>query len=64
MVEKKLKETEIKYVKSKVVEDGISVNQLFFHDPDGLMIEICDCNNLPVVPLLRQLPIKYCPRLN
>ncbi|CAO2841281.1 unnamed protein product [Amaranthus hypochondriacus] len=64
MVEKKLKKMEIEYVKSKVVEDGISVSQLFFHDPDGLMIEICDCNNLPVVPIQRQLPIKYCPRLN
>ncbi|XP_052198567.1 glyoxylase I 4-like [Diospyros lotus] len=50
-VEKKLKEMEIRYVKSRVEEGGIYVDQLFFHDPDGSMIEICNCDNLPVVPL-------------
>lgn len=50
-VEKKLKEMEIEYVKSRVEEGGIYVDQLFFHDPDGSMIEICNCDNLPVVPL-------------
>ncbi|GAB4832878.1 Glyoxylase I 4 [Ancistrocladus abbreviatus] len=62
-VEKKLKELKIKYVKSRVVEGGIVVDQLFFHDPDGLMIEICDCDNLPVVPLVGET-IRSCARID
>lgn len=27
--------------------------QVFLHDPDGNMIEICNCDTLPVVPLSR-----------
>ncbi|XP_016475857.1 glyoxylase I 4-like [Nicotiana tabacum] len=50
-VEKRLKEMEIEYIKSRVEEGGIYVDQLFFHDPDGMMIEICNCDNLPVIPL-------------
>lgn len=50
-VEKKLKEMKIDYVQCRVEEGGIYVDQLFFHDPDGSMIEICNCDNLPVVPL-------------
>ena len=50
-VEKKLKDMTIEYVKSRVEEGGIYVDQLFFHDPDGSMIEICNCDNLPVIPL-------------
>lgn len=49
--EKQLKEMRIEYVKCEVEDDGIFVDQLFFHDPDGLMIEICNCDNLPVLPL-------------
>jgi hypothetical protein len=44
--------------KTAVVEDAwwnIQVDQLFFHDPDGYMIEMCNCQNLPV------LPISTCP---
>ncbi|CAI0389647.1 unnamed protein product [Linum tenue] len=52
MAEKKLKEMEVEYVKSRVEEGGVYVDQLFFHDPDGHMVEICNCDNLPVVPLL------------
>ena len=51
IVEKKLQEMQIKYVKRIVEEGGIYVDQLFFHDPDGYMIEICNCENLPVIPL-------------
>ncbi|KAK9706148.1 hypothetical protein RND81_07G107100 [Saponaria officinalis] len=51
MVEMKLNEMKIKHVKNKVTENGASVDQLFFHDPDGLMIEICNCENIPVIPL-------------
>ncbi|XP_058732523.1 glyoxylase I 4-like [Vicia villosa] len=50
-VEKKLQEMKIEYVKNRVEENGIYVDQLFFHDPDGSMIEICNCDNIPVVPL-------------
>ncbi|GMI92786.1 glyoxylase I 7 [Hibiscus trionum] len=50
-LEKKLKELNIEYVKGSVEEGGIRVDQLFFHDPDGNMIELCNCDNLPVIPL-------------
>ncbi|XP_057815044.1 glyoxylase I 4 [Cryptomeria japonica] len=50
-VEQKLEEMNIKLVKRTVEEMGIYVDQLFFHDPDGFMIEVCNCENLPVVPL-------------
>lgn len=65
-VEKKLKEMEIKHVKQKVEGGGIYVDQLFFHDPDGFMIEICNCDNLPVIPLAaaNDNMIHSCSRLN
>ncbi|KAJ8436854.1 hypothetical protein Cgig2_026178 [Carnegiea gigantea] len=63
-VEERLKEMKIECIKSRVTEGGTSVDQLFFHDPDGLMIEICNCENLPVVPLRADLPIRSCPRVN
>ena len=28
--------------------------QVFFHDPSGFMIEICNCDALPICPLRRQ----------
>ncbi|XP_044486903.1 metallothiol transferase FosB-like [Mangifera indica] len=62
-VEKKLKEMGIKYVRSLVQEGGIDVEQMFFHDPDGFMIEICDCDNLPVVPLVGEMA-RSCSRAN
>ncbi|KAI9159945.1 hypothetical protein LWI28_003621 [Acer negundo] len=62
-VEKKLKEMEIKYKRARVEEGGIHVDQLFFHDPDGFMIEICDCDNLPVVPLVGEMA-RTCSRVN
>ncbi|KAK4797383.1 hypothetical protein SAY86_029709 [Trapa natans] len=62
-VEKKLKEMEIKHVRSKVVEGGIEVDQLFFHDPDGFMIEICNCESLPVIPLAGEMALS-CSLVN
>ncbi|PRQ46436.1 putative glyoxalase/Bleomycin resistance protein/Dihydroxybiphenyl dioxygenase [Rosa chinensis] len=59
-VENKLKEMEIEYVWSRVEEGGINVDQLFFHDPDGTMIEICNCDNLPVIPLVGDQPLRSC----
>ncbi|KAK6121155.1 hypothetical protein DH2020_045076 [Rehmannia glutinosa] len=50
-----LEEMKIEYAKAVVKEGGIIVDQIFFHDPDGYMIEICNCQNLPV------LPISSCP---
>ncbi|KAM7254077.1 hypothetical protein ACFE04_031759 [Oxalis oulophora] len=63
VVEKKLKEMELDYVRAKVVEGGIEVDQLFFHDPDGFMIEICNCDNLPVIPLASEMA-RSCSRIN
>lgn len=53
-VERRLKELDIPYIKRCVEEGGIYVDQIFFHDPDGFMIEICNCDNLPVIPLADQ----------
>ncbi|XP_059643042.1 glyoxylase I 4-like [Cornus florida] len=54
-VERKLKEMEIVYLRQRVEEGGIYVDQLFFHDPDGFMVEVCNCENLPVVPLAGEM---------
>ncbi|KAH9605196.1 hypothetical protein KSS87_005173 [Heliosperma pusillum] len=62
-VEKKLKEMGIEHLQARVEEGGIYVDQLFFHDPDGFMIEICNCDNLPVVPLVGEMA-RSCSRLN
>eukprot|EP00897_Mesotaenium_endlicherianum_P009665 jgi/Mesen1/8727/ME000052S08149 len=53
-VEAALEAHGIKYVKQQVFEGGIVVNQIFFHDPDDNMIEICNCEALPVVPLCKR----------
>ncbi|KAF8406506.1 hypothetical protein HHK36_008595 [Tetracentron sinense] len=51
LVKRKLEEMGMKHVSAIVEEGGVKVDQLFFHDPDGYMIEICNCENLPVLPL-------------
>ncbi|MED6192458.1 Glyoxylase I 4 [Stylosanthes scabra] len=61
-VEKKLKEMEIDYVRARVEEGGIQVDQLFFHDPDGFMVEICNCECLPVIPLVGEVA-RSCSRV-
>jgi hypothetical protein len=50
-VVRQLEELGIKYVERQVEEGGIFVDQVFFHDPDDFMIEVCTCDNLPIVPL-------------
>ncbi|XP_009403272.2 glyoxylase I 4-like isoform X2 [Musa acuminata AAA Group] len=50
-VKQRLDQMGITYVTAVVTEGGIRVDQLFFHDPDNNMIEICDCEKLPIVPL-------------
>ncbi|CAD7704645.1 unnamed protein product [Ostreobium quekettii] len=39
------------YERQRVREGTIVVSQVFLHDPDHNMIEICNCDCLPVVPL-------------
>ncbi|GER48417.1 lactoylglutathione lyase / glyoxalase I family protein [Striga asiatica] len=63
MVEKKLTEMGIDWVRQRVEEGGVYVDQLFFHDPDGFMIEICNCDNMPIVPLAGEI-VRSCSRLN
>ncbi|KAK2446934.1 putative lactoylglutathione lyase [Trifolium repens] len=58
LIMKNLDAMKIEYVTAVVEDGGIQVDQLFFHDPDGYMIEICNCQNLPV------LPISTCPLKN
>lgn len=53
----RLEEMNIEYVTAVVSDSGITVDQLFFHDPDGYMIEICNCQNFPVLPLSSACPI-------
>ncbi|CAG9465382.1 unnamed protein product [Pedinophyceae sp. YPF-701] len=47
-VEEVLTSLDMRYVKQIVREGPYLVTQLFFHDPDRNMIEICDCDQLPV----------------
>jgi len=61
-VERRLKEMGIPYVQRCVEEGGINVDQIFFHDPDGFMIEICNCDNLPVIPLAGAVQLGSCKR--
>ncbi|KAK7302362.1 hypothetical protein RJT34_13249 [Clitoria ternatea] len=56
----KLDAMKIQYVTALVEDGGIQVDQLFFHDPDGYMIEICNCQNLPVLPI-SSCPLKQHP---
>ncbi|XP_047340325.1 glyoxylase I 4-like [Impatiens glandulifera] len=72
VIEEKLKEMNIEYIKRNVEtddndDDGSSIDQLFFNDPDGFMIEICNCENLKLVPLecdderIRLVPGRHNP---
>ncbi|KQK14880.1 uncharacterized protein LOC100829748 [Brachypodium distachyon] len=50
-MERRLKEMGIKHMKRTInEEEGSPIDQLFFKDPDGFMIEICNCENLELVP--------------
>jgi catechol 2,3-dioxygenase-like lactoylglutathione lyase family enzyme len=51
VVEERLSSMGIDYDKEHVVENGIRVTQVFFHDPDRNMIEICNCDCLPIKPM-------------
>jgi len=61
-VEEQLRDLGIPYARQEVVEGGIVVDQVFFHDPDRVMIEVCNCESLPVCPILQSAsPVKPIP---
>ena len=50
-MEQRLKDLGVKYLRRTInEEEGSPIDQLFFNDPDGFMIEICNCENLELVP--------------
>ncbi|XP_050210189.1 glyoxylase I 4 [Mercurialis annua] len=52
-MEKRLKQYNVKYMKRTMEDEdqnGTKIDQLFFDDPDGFMIEICNCENVKLVP--------------
>ena len=50
-VEQKLKEMNINYMKRTInEEEGAPIDKLFFNNPDGFMVELCNCKNLELVP--------------
>ncbi|KAI8017751.1 hypothetical protein LOK49_LG04G01212 [Camellia lanceoleosa] len=51
LVKKRLEEMGMRYVTAVVEEEGIQVDQVFFHDPDGYMVELCNCENIPIIPI-------------
>ncbi|KAF4371877.1 hypothetical protein CsatB_024697 [Cannabis sativa] len=51
LVKRRLQEMGMRYVTALVEDDGAKVDQVFFHDPDGYMIELCNCENIPIIPL-------------
>ncbi|KAG2567713.1 uncharacterized protein LOC120683649 [Panicum virgatum] len=51
LMKARLGDMRLEFVAARVRDGETVVEQLFFHDPDGNMIEICDCEKLPVVPL-------------
>jgi len=57
-MEKKLMEMEIAYVRAMVEEGGIHVDQMFFHNPNEFMVEICNCDNLLVVSLAGEMAME------
>lgn len=66
-MEQRLKDFNVKYMKRTVddEENKTSIDQLFFNDPDGFMIEMCNCENLKLVPAGSMGKIKLpCDRHN
>ncbi|KDP46698.1 hypothetical protein JCGZ_06486 [Jatropha curcas] len=52
VVKRRLQGLGIRYVTATIDDDdGNRVDQIFFHDPDGYMIEICNCENIPITPI-------------
>lgn len=59
-VAQQLNELGLEFVKTTIEEGGVMVTQLFFHDPDNNMIEICNCDLIPVVPLDTDMICSSC----
>ncbi|KAL5216116.1 hypothetical protein ABZP36_007517 [Zizania latifolia] len=51
LMKARLRAMDREFVVRRVWDGETVVDQLFFHDPDGNVIEICNCENLPVIPL-------------
>ncbi|KAF8011067.1 hypothetical protein BT93_J1627 [Corymbia citriodora subsp. variegata] len=51
LVKRRLREMGMRYVTAVVEEAGVMVDQVFFHDPDGYMVEICNCDKIPILPI-------------
>ncbi|KAJ4845461.1 hypothetical protein Tsubulata_042722 [Turnera subulata] len=51
LVKRRLQDMGMRYVTAVVEEEGVKVDQVFFHDPDGYMVELCNCDNIPILPL-------------
>ncbi|CAL9173625.1 unnamed protein product, partial [Musa hybrid cultivar] len=50
-MEQRLKDLGVKYLRRTInEEEGSPIDQLFLNDPDGFMIEICNCENQELVP--------------
>ncbi|KAI9075385.1 hypothetical protein K1719_042635 [Acacia pycnantha] len=50
-MEERLKKMNVKYMKKTMQgEDGTVMDQLFFNDPDGFMVEVCNCEDLELFP--------------
>eukprot|EP00250_Pteridium_aquilinum_P035786 c9930_g1_i1 orf=80-652(-) len=63
-VEQRLQELGVHHIRVEVEEGGIRVDQIFFHDPDGFMIEVCTCDNLPLIPLKSSPPSAHSNTTN
>lgn len=50
-VKASLKSMGVEYVEQDLVENDVTLNQIFLQDPDYNMIEICNCDNFPILPL-------------
>lgn len=51
LVKRRLQDMGMRYVTAVVEDDGVKVDQVFFHDPDGYMVELCNCENIPIIPI-------------
>ncbi|XP_041022894.1 metallothiol transferase FosB-like [Juglans microcarpa x Juglans regia] len=51
LVIRRLQDLGMRYVTAVVEDGGAKVDQVFFHDPDGYMVELCNCENIPVIPI-------------
>ncbi|KAE8715668.1 B-box type zinc finger family protein [Hibiscus syriacus] len=51
----------MKYDTAAVEDEGNRVDQVCFHDPDGYMIELCNCDNIPITPIAS---CSFKPRLS